>query len=290
MVDDGFDGEIQLFNPVSKRGIQLPSLSTIFLSSYPDHDPHQLTSGCFEPRFIYKSVLSSDPRMTKDYVVVAIVTDKKKLVYYKAGGGRPYSYRWISMATQWDCFQDVIYHKGKFYAVSSNGPVITFEFSSSEFPIITEIIPRPRGKGRRCDRYYLVELLGELLLVLCHFRWLLEEVLDDNDNDDHDIFVTFDTGRTEDGFKNYKFDVFKLDESKREWIQMKSIGDNILILGNCYSVSLPAHYYQGDKGNSIRIKEDLTAVIQIKSPSSWTIPTFRVFTPKTMVDLKYLSQ
>ncbi|XP_042493467.1 putative F-box protein At5g55150 [Macadamia integrifolia] len=222
-------GEIQLFNPVSGGSIVLPSLSTF---SYPQHN--------FEPEFssnkhyIHKAILSSNPHRTSNYVVVAIVTNTKMLAYWKPGADR-----WTTIRSKkWVHFEDFIYHKGLLYAVSNNGPVVTYDFSS-EPPIAREIIGRP-PEGRTCDLYYLVESLGELLLVLRHYKWLAL------DYDDYDVIR----------FKTMKFQVRKLDESKRKWIQMESIGDRILFLGNSYSISLPAQEFPECRGNSIYFNDD----------------------------------
>ncbi|XP_042477620.1 putative F-box protein At5g55150 [Macadamia integrifolia] len=240
---DESTGEIQLFNPVSRGRIQLPSLSTF---SYPQHN--------FEPDFtsnkhyIHKAILSSNPYRTSDYVVVANVTNRKMLAYWKPGADR-----WTTIRSeQWVHFEDFIYYKGLLYAISNNGPLVTYDFSF-EPPIGKEIIGEPPG-GRRCSMYYLVESLGELWLVSRQFKWLSNEV---DNNDDANYYKDFIVHPPFE-FKTMKFQVCKLDESKREWIQMKSIDDRILFLGNSYSISLPAQEFQGCKGNSIYFSDDYT--------------------------------
>ncbi|KAJ4958230.1 hypothetical protein NE237_025341 [Protea cynaroides] len=238
---DGSTGEIQLFNPFSRFCIQLPSLSTF---SYPQYSfkPEHL----HDSHYILKAVLSASSCRTTDFVVVAIVTNMRKLAYYKPG-----AYKWTTIETQRSWFVDVIYYRGLFYAIGNNGPIVTYDFSS-EPPIVTEIIVQLL-KGRiTCSMHYLVELLGGLLLVLRHFMWLDDD--NEDNNDDNQILVYRGIGRLQ--YKTFNFQVLKLDESKRQWIQMESIGNHILFLGNSCSMSLPAQDFPECKGNSIYFNDD----------------------------------
>ncbi|KAJ4982126.1 hypothetical protein NE237_032963 [Protea cynaroides] len=209
--------EIQLFNPVSRDCIRLPSLPTFYLLPDFIEDSHPSD-------YISKAVLSTNPCRTSDYVLLAIVGHDEKLAYYKSGADK-----WIDMRTRWNLFEDVIYYKGLFYAICYHGVVLSYDFSS-EPPIETLITGGP-PEGRTCNRYYLVESLGELLLVLRHFN-----------------------ERTPD--KTVRFQVRKLDERKREWIQMKCIGNRILFLGNGCSMSIAAQDFPECKGNSIYFNDD----------------------------------
>ncbi|XP_043700345.1 putative F-box protein At5g55150 [Telopea speciosissima] len=246
---DGFTKEIQLFNPVSEGHIHLPSLSEF---SFPprEHPPEPPTNTSMH--YIHKAVLSSNPCTTPDYVVVVIVTNQKWLAYYKPGADK-----WTTIVSEKCChFEDAIFYKQGLllYAVSNHGPVVTYDFSS-ETPIEREITFRPPA-GRGCDMYYLVESLGELLLVLRHFRWLDDHEPDGHyDDDDYKDIVVHPPFK----FKTIKFWVRKLDESKREWIPIQSIGDDrILFLGNSSSISLSAQEFPECPcmGNSIYFNDD----------------------------------
>ncbi|KAJ4972649.1 hypothetical protein NE237_005823 [Protea cynaroides] len=224
---DESTGEIQLFNPVSRDRILLPSLFTF---SYP-----QLSCKPGDPSvsdYIDKAILSSNPGRTPDYVILAIVTIDKRLAYYKSGADR-----WITMTTRWTWFEDVINYKGLFYAVTNTGKVLTYDFSF-EPPIETLIICRRPGR-RTWERYYLVESLGELLLVRRHFGWF--------ENDDTRLRI-----------KTVRFEVRKLmAESRQNCFRiMRSIGDRILFLGYGCSMSVAAQDFPECKGNSIYFNGD----------------------------------
>ncbi|KAJ4958483.1 hypothetical protein NE237_025594 [Protea cynaroides] len=269
---DGSTGGIQLFNPFSRGCIQLPSLSTF---TYPQFS--------FDPKcprnshYIHKTVLSANPCRTRDFVVMAIITNWRILAYYKPGADR-----WITIKTQWACFDDVIHYKGLFYAVSSQGPVVAYDFSS-EPPIVTNIIDQP-PEQRTCNKYYLAESLGELLLVLRFLRFFNVN----NSNGDKEIRI-----------KTVQFKVYKLDESRRQWVQMKSIGDRILFLGCSCSMSLSTEDFPECNSNSIYFNDDCrrgsceppfgyhdrgifnfdngsVVVPFCKSPPIWTTPSFWV--------------
>ncbi|KAJ4981551.1 hypothetical protein NE237_032388 [Protea cynaroides] len=156
-------------------------LSTFYLQPEYIEDPHPSD-------YISKAVLSTNPCRTSDYVALAIVGQDEKLAYYRSGG--------------------------LFCAVCYNGAVLCYDFSS-ELPIETLISGRSPER-RICDMYYLVESLGELLLVLRHFN----------------------------------------DTRKREWIQMKSIGDCILFLEYGCSTSVAAQVFLECKRNSIYFNDD----------------------------------
>ncbi|KAJ4980829.1 hypothetical protein NE237_031666 [Protea cynaroides] len=214
---DESTGEIQLFNPVSRSRVLLPSLSTFYLQPEYIEDPHPSD-------YISKAALSANPCRTLDYVILAIVGHDEKLAYYQSGADK-----WINMRTNLILFEDVIYYKGLFYAVCYYGAVLSYDFSFE--PPIETLITGRSTEGRTCDMYYLVESLGELLLVLRHFNDTVPN-------------------------KTVRFEVCKLDERKREWIQMKSIGDRILFLGYGCSTSIAAQDFPECKRNSIYFNDD----------------------------------
>ncbi|XP_042479686.1 uncharacterized protein LOC122060621 [Macadamia integrifolia] len=169
---------------------------------------------------------------TSEYVVVAAVTNRYYLAYWKPGADK-----WTTITFElelWSSFEDVIFYKGLLYAASNHGPIVSYDFSSE--PPIGREITGPPPNGRRCNVYYLVESLGELLLVLRHYRWH-----GDDQEDDDGLIVSPPFP-----FKTIKFQVHKL----------KSIGDCILFWGNNCSVSVSAQEYPECKGNSIYYNDD----------------------------------
>ncbi|KAJ4954280.1 hypothetical protein NE237_011063 [Protea cynaroides] len=200
-------GEIQLFNPVSRGCILLPSLSTF---SYISSTLQFYLRTLVEHQIILYWPLCID----------------KRLAYYKSRADG-----WTAMTTGWIWFVDVIFYKDYSMPVSNNGSVLTYDFSSK--PPMETLISGRQPEGRTCERYYLVESLGDLLLVLRHFEWF--------DNDDTGLHFR----------STIRFQVRKWDESKQKWIGMKSIGDSILFLGYDCSMSVVAQDFLKCKRKSI---------------------------------------
>ncbi|XP_043700341.1 F-box protein SKIP23-like [Telopea speciosissima] len=255
---------IQLFNPVTRDSIQLPSVSKFTFQPRKYPPPQQPSS----VHYIHKAVLSSDPYSTdSSYIVVVIVTNQRWLAYWKPGADR-----WSTIDDeQWVCFEDIIFYKGLLYAVSNHGHVVTYDFTSSSEKTNSIPIPIPIGKEisgwerRICDMSYLVESLGELFLVLRHYKWRYEddEEVDIDNSEDADYYkdiVVHPPFKS----KTIKFWVRKLDDEENKpakWIPIQSIGDDrILFLGNNSSISVSAQEFEFPecccKGNSIYFNDD----------------------------------
>ncbi|KAJ4973070.1 hypothetical protein NE237_006244 [Protea cynaroides] len=209
IIEDKSNREIQLFDPISRDRILLPQ---------------RRPGALYVLDYINKAVLSSNPCKTSDYVILAIVNKTEQLSYYKSGTDR-----WIAITTRWYRFDDVIFYKGLFYAVGNNASLLIYDFSSQ--PPMETLIPG-RESGLH-GTYYLVESLGELLLVIRHFSWY--------DKD----------GTRLQHIRTLRFELRKFHESKRKWIRKYNIGDSILFLGYGCSVSVAARNFPECKRNSI---------------------------------------
>nr|DAD20888.1 TPA_asm: hypothetical protein HUJ06_022351 [Nelumbo nucifera] len=205
--------EIFLLNPFSRAKIQLPSLST-FSDPQDSSDPER-------PRnyhFIVKAILSSNPDTTSKYVVMAIVCNRQKL--------------WNTLTTRWDPYEEIIYSNGLFYALSNQGPVVTVDINSDPISV-TEIAPSV-AEPILTDRFYLVESLGDLLLVSRILEW--------QEEDDRPLPA----------YKTVQFEAYRLDRMK-----IKSIGDQMLFLGDNCSISLSSRYFpECCRGDSIYFNDD----------------------------------
>ncbi|MBA0649520.1 hypothetical protein Goklo_017076, partial [Gossypium klotzschianum] len=115
--------------------------------------------------------------------------------------------------------QDIITSNNKFYAIEqSGGTIIVDQFFSVGFI--------QHAVGSPTDRKFLVESSGNLLIVEM-------------------IFL-------ENSESNAGFRIFKLDEENQKWDEIKSLGDQILILGLHQVVSASAYeFHWGDQGNLI---------------------------------------
>ncbi|OVA08883.1 F-box domain [Macleaya cordata] len=239
---------ILLLNPLTCIQFQLPSLTTFpnvldfnirkvgkeFLLQ-DSSDGHRYTHNLDEMRYVFikKVVLSSSPASpSSNYIAVAILNEIGELAFCKKGDEK-----WMLIKDAGFYHEDVIYYKGLFYAVNYKGSLTICDVSGIS-PLVTVIEPL-LPISHHADRLYLVDSFGELLLVT---RYL--ELIHDPDLE----FVVV--------YKTYGFDVFRLDSSIQEWVEVKSLGDRMLFLGTNSSLCLLATDFSGCEANCIYFTND----------------------------------
>ncbi|XP_077220371.1 putative F-box protein At5g55150 isoform X2 [Tasmannia lanceolata] len=163
--------------------------------------------------YINKIILSADPISTPDYIVVMIVGGHSLFSFYKPGDEG-----WTTLEIPWGPLNDVIYYKGQFCCITKSCCILACDFASNGLPKFTKIT---RAAGLAS---YIVESSGELLEVS---KW---------------------NGKK--GFISY-FNVFQLDQSTGKWIELESLGDQVLFLGFNCSISLSALDFPQLKANCI---------------------------------------
>ncbi|XP_077223897.1 F-box protein SKIP23-like isoform X2 [Tasmannia lanceolata] len=223
-------GNVHLLNPFTSTQIQLPSLNR-----FPDNQHSTNPEVPRNYRYIVKTVLSANPISTQDYIVATIVTYDWKLSFYKPGDEK-----WTTINNEWIHYEDVIYYKDKFYAITNHNAVVTCDFASIDNPKFTVITPPFEGG---IDRRYLVESSGKLLKVERFCEWNPDYELDRDGNVVQPC--------PEWVCRTDWFDVFELDEVTREWILIESLGDEMLFVGYSNSFSLSASDFPQGKGNCI---------------------------------------
>ncbi|KAM7259866.1 hypothetical protein ACFE04_015607 [Oxalis oulophora] len=126
-------------------------------------------------------------------------------------------------------FDDIVSHKGKLYAVENTGKVISIDFSGEK--LSSQIaLPLPGNSGHK---KHLVSC-GDLILVERYYTEIFDE-----------YWRTVTSG----------FKVFKLNTQHRKWVEIKTLGGEILILGDDISFSISAKDFSGSKGNCIYFTE-----------------------------------
>ncbi|XP_010274421.1 PREDICTED: F-box protein SKIP23-like [Nelumbo nucifera] len=149
---------------------------------------------------------------------------------------------WTILRRGFRPYDDIIYHKERFYTLGNHGGLDAWDVSSSspKRTVIAQVPPVLTG-GRVIHKRYLVESSGDLLLVLRH------DYFDDDANSPSQLHRTG-------GFK-----VFKLEERSSmnpRWVEVKSIGDRVLFLGDNYSVSISAREFPECSANCIYFTDD----------------------------------
>ncbi|PIA63539.1 hypothetical protein AQUCO_00201110v1 [Aquilegia coerulea] len=141
-----------------------------------------------------------------------------------------------------DEFSDILFYKGMLHGLTQMNELVIFEIHENLKPTysILNVLPmeRPTESGARLVNNYLVESCGELLMVY-RFR---------------------NSFRGENSIRRntMKFLVFKLDRTGdiRRWVEVKSIGDQMIFLGRNSSICLSARGIPGIRGNCIYFTDD----------------------------------
>ncbi|KDP27132.1 hypothetical protein JCGZ_20944 [Jatropha curcas] len=155
-----------------------------------------------------------------------------KLAVFKSGDKK-----WTIIQDMPSPYDDVIVYKGNFYAVDNTGRTVVVGLNTE-----LSLIANPVFGG---DKKYLVESNGELLLV--------------------DMYLSIDTGEGSLSFdeeylehlaqymseRTVRFKVFKLDEEVQSWIEVKSLGNRVLFLGDDSTFSATVSDLKECKGNCI---------------------------------------
>jgi hypothetical protein len=223
-VDDNYEGTIiTLLNPFKKLvSITLPLLYTV--------DKRVRYYECD----VHKVILSSNPTIRPhDYVVVAIYGMRKCLAFIKAGQNF-----WTYVHDDYFCHTDVLFYKGLIYAVGRWNNIISFDICNSKDSFDHEkIIPNVVSSwgDSYAHRGYLVESLeGDL--------WLVRKFIGFPDDDNPDEERNLPSSGTK-GFEVYKLELDLQSGKLIQMIQIDSLGDNVLFVGDSDSVSMSASYF-----------------------------------------------
>lgn len=123
-------------------------------------------------------------------------------------------------------YDDVILYGGRFFAVDDCGRIVLVDPTSLQ---VIEIVPQMKTSGGQ--KKSLVKSRGELLLV-----------------DKYQPQKRWDSPC----LNKVEFRVYKLEIKYKRLVEVKSLGDHILFLGQDCSFSLPARFFGGGcKGNCI---------------------------------------
>ena len=190
-----------------------------------------------------KKVVVSDSKKGEDFAVMAVHTGFK-LAVWKMGDKK-----WTNIdgGGERACYDDIAYYKGKFYAVDIKGLAISVDASTLKATkVALPISPYGIGFGRGGQVKYLVKSPEELFMVDKYYdveNEMFGELCGDSDNDGGDF--------------PFYLRVYKLNEEECEWVQVDSLGDLALFVGDdcCFCVS--AKEYVGCKGNCVYFAQDL---------------------------------
>ncbi|PON33223.1 F-box domain containing protein [Trema orientale] len=197
--------------------------------------------------------LLANPR---DLILVVIFGECRKLAYI-----RP------AKDSRWTCvldgtvsfFDDVVYHENKFYAITTKSALVSFDVTDLKESKTKLVIDEEPSSDEEeddeeqssdneeeddkneesdevveklfCYKRYLVESFGDLLQVKRYIKF----------SDDRETKM---------------FKVFKWNLDDSSWVEINSLGDSALFLGDNTSVSVLASTFAGCQKNSIYFTND----------------------------------
>ncbi|KAH7840653.1 hypothetical protein Vadar_019799 [Vaccinium darrowii] len=236
-------GDINLLDPISRVQIPLPHISTF--KHYEDNMPVNFF-------YIQKAVLSSRPCISSkenNYVLMVTYEGCGFLGFWKSGDKA-----WTTIETHEGAFHDITYHHGQFYAVNSEGNVFVCDVGGRD-PTVAQLCGGIPTEILFFKRPYIVESTGEEVLIVVRDGYELEFDEDAVEEEDSEFY-----SKDENEFKGHygtkEFRVFKVDLSNREWVELQSLGDNALFVGDNASISVQASKFQGIRPNCIYFTDD----------------------------------
>ncbi|KAK4378183.1 hypothetical protein RND71_000045 [Anisodus tanguticus] len=177
-------------------------------------------------------------RLEKDGFVILTIHVSGKLVMYRSGG------------TEWEIvdelslpYDDVIMKDGNFYAVDNTGKGVFVNLRCGVTPELKVVANSVFGG----DKKFLIESCGELLMVDKYLSIGREDDLGYNEN--VEFYEEFDCYMSE---RTVKFKVYKLDGDMQRWVEVTSLEDRMLFVGdNCTFSVLVSELDSRCKGNCI---------------------------------------
>ncbi|KAJ8530313.1 hypothetical protein K7X08_037148 [Anisodus acutangulus] len=177
-------------------------------------------------------------RLENDGFVILTIHVSGKLIMYRSGG------------TEWEIvdelslpYDDVIMKDGNFYAVDNTGKGVVVNLSCGVTPELKVVANSVFGG----DKKFLIESCGELLMVDKYLSIGPEDDLGYNEN--IGFYEEFDCYMSE---RTVKFKVYKLDGDMQRWVEVTSLEDRMLFVGdNCTFSVLVSELDSRCKGNCI---------------------------------------
>ncbi|XP_050147593.1 F-box protein At2g26160-like [Malus sylvestris] len=222
MTQSDKDSKLDLLHPLNHSRIELPDAET-FKKHHSDLDLSNLKT-LFGDFLVRKFVLSSSPSCSSDYTVM--IHSWERLAFCRPGIGDQQWNVLMKSEKEDHLYFDITYYKGKFYAVDAYGTILVCEIEDpmqARTRVIVPKLPEELGFPFLCEKEYLVESAGALLLVTRSF------------------------------IPTFEFRVFEVPLSNGDWsddARVKSLGNRTLFLGYNSSFSVESSNY-GCKANCI---------------------------------------
>lgn len=216
-----------LFPPLSEFYQNAEDLPCLDNESYVDEIEELLVEGY--DFHVLKALITADPLLNPNDCIIFVKYDQCKLAFLRYGKDTT----WTKFADAHK-FQDVVLYKNHIYAIDSFGRLLSFDPYNGIMKWVASGIQT--ASGGTLNRY-LVESFGELLTIERYVRFL--------ECDGHFY-----------GRVTVMFKVFKLDFAGAKWVEIKSLGDVALFIGDSSGISVLASKFRGCQANCIYFTHD----------------------------------
>ncbi|KAK4282809.1 hypothetical protein QN277_014139 [Acacia crassicarpa] len=143
---------------------------------------------------------------------------------------------WLSKG-QDGCCNDVVCHKGKFYALYYSGLTISVDLSM-KIARVTPALAVHRSSDNKSFNKRLVSYLGDLFLLDRDPNPERGSLAGENSDSDDDVLPTY-------------FHVHKLNEDEGKWVPVKSLGNTAMFVGEDCTFCVSTQEWGGCKKNCI---------------------------------------
>ncbi|PON33696.1 hypothetical protein TorRG33x02_354550, partial [Trema orientale] len=204
----------------------------------------ELTSQ-YRHEYIFKmTIFTPDPVANpKDLIVIVIYDYVKELAYFRPTKDST----WIRVeGDEGSSYDDILHYKNKFYAITTRkGALVSFDVTDSnnfDTKLVADGIPSDNEE----DGYYDDDGIEKYSF---HKRYLAESF-------EGDLLHVKRYLRFTEVNETKMFRVFKWNMDLCKWVEIKSLGDNALFIGDNTSVSVLASDFVGCQKNSIYFTHD----------------------------------
>ena len=196
----------------------------------------RLSSACPSTQSLYDEKLVLLSAGNDGFALLTIHISGKLALFLRGDSG------WTIIPDMPTPYDDVCAFRGTFYAVDGNGRTVTVGLDAS-LRVVTE-----RVFGG--DKKFLVECNGALMLVDLY-------LFADYENLDEEDVGVIGWERT------VRFDVFRLDEEVGRWVEVASLGEWVLFLGDDCAFSASAKDLGVERGNYVVFRDDGLGAVRV---------------------------
>ncbi|CAN6206784.1 unnamed protein product [Urochloa humidicola] len=259
--------ELHLLNPITGDQIALPSIITMEYVT-PIYDENgtieAYSSYCALPgksgpwtyslselrdTFFEKAFLSSDPS-TGDYIVAVIHNTRYRLSFARSGDDC-----WTSLPPH-DFFADCVFKDGLMYALTAEGEIHVFDFTE---PAVKQKVVLKKMRGYIFERVYIAQTpCGDLLQIWSDIDRSeeAEAVSEESEPDPIEEGDDFSVSKWASDCEPRRhhctpFKLFKVDLAANKLVEISSLGENVLFIGQNQTVCLNAQEHPQLKANHI---------------------------------------